>query len=547
LPDQQEGNEVILRYCGLDAIERTTNIQCQPSAQYMQSDRIDWVLYLQPGSSLQIRITVKMSESCTEKLVTQPAAALWRNQQLPITQTDDPFFNRLLTRSMQDLMMLSTLTPHGFYPYAGIPWYCCPFGRDGLITALEFLPWFPQVVRGTLTFLAAHQGKKVEPFTEEEPGKILHEFRTGEMANCREIPYIPYYGTVDATQLFLMAFEAYIRWTDDLPFLDKLWPNAEAAASWLTGYGDQDGDTFIEFHSASEKGLVNQGWKDSHDSATYSDGRLAHSPMALCEVQGYTYAAYRAMAYLAKRLGKHDKAVHWNHVADTLQTNFLRHFWWEQEQTFYMALAEHKEPCDIVASNAGHCLWTGIVPEELAHKVTHRLMREDMFSGWGIRTLSTQAKRYNPMSYHNGSVWPHDSALVGAGFALYGHKEEAGRILKSMFEASHYYESARLPELYCGFTRREGYGPTRYPVSCSPQAWATGAPFILLSSLLGLYPDAEQHRLTLHQPALPDWLKTLEINGVYIGARRVHLRFVHVGDRTEIVLGRENEVDVRVL
>ena len=263
LLDQQDNNGgVVLRYLGLDNIERTTHIQCQPSADYMQSDRVDWILNLQQGNSVEIRITIEMSESGTEKLVTEPAAAVWRNQQLPITQTDDPIFNRLLTRGMQDLMMLSTLTQHGFYPYAGIPWYCCPFGRDGLITALEFLPWFPQVVHGTLTFLAAHQGKKVDPFTEEEPGKILHEFRTGEMANSREIPYIPYYGTVDATQLFLMALEAYIRWTNDLSFLEKLWPNAEAAASWLIDYGDQDGDTFIEFHCASEKGLANQGWKN---------------------------------------------------------------------------------------------------------------------------------------------------------------------------------------------------------------------------------------------------------------------------------------------
>ncbi len=551
LPVEQESNGVILRYCGLDKIERTTHLQCHPSAHHVHADRIDWVLNLQQGGSVEIRITAKISESGTEKLVTESAMAVWRNQQLPTTQTDDPFFNRLLMRGMQDLMMLSTMTPHGFYPYAGIPWYCCPFGRDGLITALEFLPWFPQVARGTLEFLAVHQGKKVEPFTSEEPGKILHEFRTGEMANCREIPYVPYYGTVDATQLFLMTLEAYIRWTNDVPFLEKLWPHAEAAARWLTDYGDQDGDTFIEYHTASEegfeKGLANQGWKDSWDSATYSDGRTAHSPMALCEVQGYTYAAYRAMSYLAKKLGKHDKAVSWDRTADTLQTNFLHHFWWEQEHVFYMGLTGHKEPCDIVTSNAGQCLWTGIVPNDLAHKVIHRLTRQDMFSGWGIRTLSTQAKRYNPMSYHNGSVWPHDSALVGAGFALYGGKEEAGHILKSLFDASHYYEGARLPELYCGFARREGYGPTRYPVSCSPQGWATGAPFILISALLGLHPDAEQHRLTLHQPTLPEWLKTLEINGVYVGEHRVHLRFVHVGDRTEIVLGRENAVDVRVL
>ena len=546
LPDQQEGASIVLRYHGLDEIERSTHIQFQPSTGYVQSDRIDWVLDLQQGASLEISVTIKMDESSTKELPAEPAVTLCRSQRIPITQTDDPFFNRLLTRGMQDLMMLSTLTPHGFYPYAGIPRFCCPFGRDGLITALEFLPWFPEIARGTLEFLAAYQGKKVEPFTGEEPGKIMHELRTGEMANCHEIPFIPSYTTIDTTPLFLMTLEAYIRWTNDLPLLEELWSNAEAAASWLTDYGDKDGDTFIEYQETTEKKLVNQGWKDSWNLVTHSDGRLARPPMALCEVQGYVYAAYHAMSYLAKRLNKSDEAIHWDRAADTLQANFLRDFWWVQEQTFYMGL-EHKEPCDIVTSNAGQCLWTGIVPEELVHKVIHRLMREDMFSGWGIRTLSAQAKYYNPMSYHNGSIWPHDNALVGAGFALYGAKEEAGQILKSLFDASQYYEGSRLPELYCGFTRHEGHRPTSYPAACSPQAWTTGAPFMLLSSLLGLYPDAEGSRLTLDYPKLPDWLNTLEINGIQVGTHRAHLRFTRGRDRTEIMLGSENEVDVRVL
>ncbi len=262
LPSLQESDGVVLRYQGLDDIERTTQLQYQPSANYVQSDRIDWVLNLQPGSTVQIRVTIKMSKSGTDKLLTQPAASAWRSQQLPTTQTNDPFFNRLLTRGMQDLMMLSTLTPHGFFPYAGTPWYCCPFGRDGLLTALEFLPWFPQVVHGVLAFLLLIKGKRLNLSLKRSRGRSSMSFRTGEMANCREIPYIPYYGLVDATQLFLMVLEAYIRWTNDLAFLEKLWPNAEAAARWLTDYGDQDGDTFIEFHCTSEKGLVNQGWKD---------------------------------------------------------------------------------------------------------------------------------------------------------------------------------------------------------------------------------------------------------------------------------------------
>jgi glycogen debranching enzyme len=547
LPDQQEDGGIVLRYRGLDEIERTTHVEFQPSADYVQSDRIDWLVNLQQGASLEIRITVKMSESSPEKLITEPAAALWHSQRMPTNQTDDPFFNRLLTCSVQDLMMLSTLTPHGYYPYAGIPRYCCPFGRDGLVTSLTFLPWFPQITRGTLEFLAAYQGKKVDQFTSEEPGKIMHEYRTGEMANCREIPFIPSYTGIDTNALFLMTLGAYIRWTNDLPLLEKLWSNAQAAANWMTDYGDKDGDTFLEYYATVEKKLINQGWKDSWNLITHSDGRLAHPPVALCEVQGYSYAAYQAMSYLAKRLGKNDEAIRWDRAADVLQANFVRDFWWEQEETFYMGLTEHREPCDIVTSNAGQCLWTGIVPGDLAQKVVRRLMREDMFSGWGIRTLSAQTKYYNPMSYHNGSVWPHDSALVGAGFSHYGRKEEAGRILKSLADASQYYEGSRLPELYCGFTRQDGYGPISYPASCSPQAWASNAPFILLSALLGLYPDAERQRLTLDQPMLPDWLNTLEINGIYVGAHRVHLHVIHGRDRTEIVPGRENEVDIRVL
>lgn len=540
---------VILRYRGLDQIERTTRIQVSPTTPHIQPERIDWALQCQPGVPITLTVTVNVSESSAEQLQTQSAVNLWqeREQQLPVMQTDNVFFNRLLTQGMQDLVMLSTMTPYGYYPYAGIPWYNCPFGRDGLIAALQFLPWFPQVARGTLRFLAAYQGTKVDAFTEEEPGKILHEFRTGEMANCREIPYIPYYGTVDATPLFLILLGEYMRWTDDLALLESLWPNAEAAARWLIEYGDRDNDTFLEFQRVSEKGLTIQSWKDSWDSTSHSNGELAQAPLAHCEVQGYAFAAYQAVGKLAQRLGKHDEAARWQQHAQALQENFLRTFWWEEEQIFYMALAANKKPCDIVTSNAGQCLWSGIVPDEQAQLVVQRLMREDMFSGWGIRTLSTRAKRYNPLSYHNGSVWPHDTALVGAGFARYGAKKEAGQVLKSLFDASAYYEQTRLPELYCGFPRREGYGPTRYPISCSPQAWAAGSPFLLLNGLLGLQPDAEQRRLILQQPTLPPWLTTLELHGLCVGEQRVHLRFLRTGDHTEVVLGRENEVDVRVV
>jgi len=447
---------------------------------------------------------------------------------------------------MDDLMMLSTMTPHGYYPYAGIPWFSCPFGRDGLISCLEFLPWFPAVVRGVLTFLSAHQGTKVDEFTDEEPGKMLHEMRTGEMANCREIPYLPYYGSIDVTPLFLIALADYMRWTHDQALLTQLWPHAEAAARWMISYGDRDGDGFLEYHKASVKGLANQGWKDAWDSISHCDGQIAQSPIALCEVQGYAYAAYRAMSSLAGYLGKEQEARYWEQRAEKLQASFLEHFWWEEEGLFYLALDAAKKPCRVVSSNAGQCLWTGIVPAEISGRITDRLMCEDMYSGWGIRTLSTHALRYNPMSYHNGSVWPHDSALVGAGFARYGRKKEAVHLLRGLYQASLYFEGGRLPELYCGFPLRQGYGPTRYPVACAPQAWAAGAPFLLLNALLGLQSDAEGQRLILDRPLLPDWLQAVEVQGLRLGHKQIHLNFIRSGEQSRVIIGADNEVEVCV-
>ena len=376
---------------------------------------------------------------------------------------------------------------------------------------------------------------------------MLHEFRTGELANLREIPYIPYYGSVDVTPLFLITLDKYIRWTNDVYLLRQLWSNAVAAARWLTTFGDRDGDSFIEYHKASEKGLVNQGWKDAWDSISHSDGRLAAGPIALCEVQGYAFAAYRAMSYLAGRLGIRQEADYWEQRAVTLQEQFLQCFWWEEEQTFYLALDGAKEPCAVVSSNVGQCLWTGIVPDIYAQKVIARLMRSDMYSGWGMRTLSTNAARYNPMSYHNGSVWPHDTAIVGAGFAHQHGKVETGRLLQSLYNASQYYESFRLPELYCGFTQRIGSGPIRYPRACASQAWAAGAPFLLLNGLLGLQPQAEQQRLTLVQPTLPNWLHTMEIQGMKVQGEAVHLHLVRDGDKTHVIAGDDNRVDICIL
>jgi glycogen debranching enzyme len=526
-----EPHALTFRYQGRDNVLRSTQIAVSPAADDVTTDGLIWHLTLQPGELVQLQITVNLHEAAkTPGRTTRPAPAHVTPHkaesallQMPEITSNNVFFNRLLTRSMHDLAMMCAETSDGLYPYGGIPWYVCPFGRDGLITSLEFLPWFPEVARGTLAFLAHYQGTKVDDFTEEEPGRILHEYRRGEMANCREIPFIPYYGTIDATPLFLITLEAYVRWTNDMDFLRALWPNAQAAAHWMQHYGDRDGDTFLEYGRVSDKGLINQGWKDSWDAVSYADGELAEGPIALCEVQGYAYAAYEAMHYLAGRMGQPDDAARWHAQAQRLRANFWHAFWWEAEQTLYMALDGKKRPCEVVSSNAGQCLWTGIVPADAAEAIIHRLLRDDMYTDWGVRTLSARARRYNPMSYHNGSVWPHDTALVGAGFARYGFKREAGRLLEDVFALSLHFERARLPELLCGFPRRQGYGPTPYPVACAPQSWAAGAPFLLLAALLGLQPDAENGSLVAYKPYLPEFLHDVAINELRLGGSAVGL------------------------
>ncbi|MBA3824437.1 MAG: amylo-alpha-1,6-glucosidase [Ktedonobacterales bacterium] len=547
LPTQMQRDALTLRYRGLDDITRSSHVAFSPPADEVGQAGIYWNVILTPQQATQIRITVDLQETTTDD-VTLPPPELHEEPALVVPEitTSNVFFNRLLARSLADLTMMSARTPEGIFPYAGLPWYVCPFGRDALLTSLEFLPWQPQVARGTLLTLAKYQGTKVDEFTEEEPGKILHEFRRGEMAHCREVPFIPYYGTIDATPLFIILLEAYIRWTNDLAFLRELWPHAKAAAEWMLQYGDRDGDGFLEYVRNVDSGLINQGWKDSWDAVSYANGELAEAPIALCEVQGYAYAAYQGMRVLAERLGHKKEAVRWHEHAEELRARFWKAFWWESEQILYLALDGNKRPCQVVSSNAGQCLWTGIVPTEAAGGIVARLMRDDMYSEWGIRTLSSHAARYNPMSYHNGSVWPHDTALIGAGFARYGFHREAGKLLEDLFTLSLHYERARLPELLCGFARRQGYGPTPYPVACSPQAWAAGAPFMLLSALLGLQPHADQGQLTAFHPSLPPFLQEIETMTLMLGDHPIELAAAR-GKRGNVTLTHQGNADLHVV
>lgn len=433
-------------------------------------------------------------------------------------ETGNDQFNSWLNRSHADIRMMMTRLPRGCYPYAGVPWYNTVFGRDGIWTALFYLWMAPGLARGVLAHLAALQSTVQDPARDAEPGKILHETREGEMAALGEIPFGLYYGSIDATPLFVMLAGAYLDRTGDMDFIRSLWPNIQRALDWMVHFGDIDGDGFIEYSSRSKQGLVNQGWKDSGDSIFHENGSFATGPIALCEVQGYAFDAWKKAAAMAHRLDRPREARDFDARAILLQDRFERHFWSDRLGTYCLALDGAKQQCAVRTSNVGHLLFSGIATTTRAWRTTQVLMSPDMFSGWGIRTLAKREVLYNPMSYHNGSVWPHDNAITACGMARYGHKNMALQVIRSLFDASVFMDLNRLPELFCGFDRRPGEGPTLYPVACSPQAWSAAAPFFLLQSVLGLSVDGMRGRIVFDHPVLPDFLKEVHIRDLSAGS-----------------------------
>jgi glycogen debranching enzyme len=509
---------VSLRCEGLDGNTRYTTLRFEPLPTRLAPGAAEYRLTLAPMQHIAIFLSAECSRGEAGKSprffkamiqAHHKLKAVTRNTATVTTSND--VFNEVLCRAMADLYMLMTNTPQGPYPYAGIPWYSTTFGRDGIITALEMLWLDPSVARGVLRRLAAYQAKGTDPANDAQPGKILHEMRGGEMAALREVPFGQYYGSVDSTPLFVMLAGLYVERTGDQATLAELWPAVEAALGWIDGPADPDRDGFLEYNRMSMEGLPNQGWKDSHDAIFHADGRLAEGPIALAEVQGYVYLAKLLAAKCARRLGHGRRALALEEQAARLAERFEAAFWCPELDTYALALDGTKDPCRVRSSNAGQLLFTGIVRPERAAKVADGLLRPHFFSGWGIRTLAGSEHRYNPMSYHNGSVWPHDNALIALGLARYGLKRAAAQVFTGLYETATYMELRRLPELFCGFQRRRGRGPTLYPVACLPQAWASGAPFLMLQACLGLEFDSQAREIRLRSPCLPAFLDEIAL------------------------------------
>ena len=548
-------SDVQLDYRGLDGESRHTALHFYPKPTRLAVNAATYHFELAPQQASSLFVAVSCNKPAGAKPVPFFRGLLAHRREMrrsndgaTSVETSNNIFNEVLCQSMADLNMLMTDTPQGRYPYAGIPWYSTTVGRDGIITALQMLWIDPRVARGVLRRLAFYQAKAIDPLADAEPGKILHEMRGGEMAALREVPFAQYYGSVDATPLFVLLAGLYVERTDDEETLAELWPAIEAGLHWIDGAGDPDRDGFVEYQRASEQGLANQGWKDSVDAIFHADGRLAEGYIALAEVQGYVFAGKRLAARCATRLGKNDLAKQLEAEAGRLAARFEDAFWCDELGTYALALDGNKEPCRVRTSNAGQLLFSGMIRHDRARLVAADLMQPDFFTGWGIRTVARGEARYNPMSYHDGSIWPHDNALIALGLARYGLKHSVAHLFRALFDAATYMDLRRLPELFCGFRREKGRGPTLYPVACAPQAWASATPFTLLEAALGLEFDAANGEIRLRNPRLPAFLNEVVLRDLRLGVSSVDLRVRrHDQDVSLEVLRTRGEIRVSIV
>ena len=549
-------SEIAFVYDSLDGLQRTTRICFSIKPTRLEANRAEFELPLGARQRRAIGFTVHCERGAEQPREKRFFSALRQARRtgavarsnVPLLDSSNTVFNSVLSRSAADLAMLMTETPRGPYPYAGVPWFSTAFGRDGLITALEMLWFDPSIARGVLRFLAAHQAREEDAAADMEPGKILHEVRECELARLGEVPFGRYYGSVDSTPLFVALAGEYWQRTRDRETIEELWPAVRAGLDWIARYGDRNGDGFLDYGRRRESGLRNQGWKDSEDAVFHADGRLAEAPIALCEVQGYAYLAYREAALMAFDLGEKGLSNELEMEAERLRSRFEAAFWCEELGTYALALDGAGEACRVRTSNAGQLLFTGIVRPERAARVVKDLFSAQFFTGWGIRTVSEHEKRFNPTSYHNGSVWPHDNALIGLGLARYGHNAEALKLTTALFDAAAHMHLRRLPELFCGFDRRRGKAPTLYPVACAPQAWAACTPFALIQACLGLEIDAASETVRLRQPRLPGFLDSLVVRRLLVGRSKIDLLFRRQESSVAVsLLSRDGAAEVEVL
>lgn len=531
LPARVNGNGVVLGYTGLDYVTRSMAIGFSPAPSTLDTRRAEFDIDLRRRGQADIYVRIGMGK------VPQPSAVSHRsavvNARLAVRRrrkrsarvvTSGRVFNAWIARSRADLAILTTDLRTGPYPYAGVPWFSTPFGRDAIITSLQTLWLDPGLARGVLAYLASTQAHEQSDFYDSAPGKILHETRKGEMAALGEVPFGKYYGSVDATPLFLVLAGAYAERTGDRAFIDEIWPALEAAGRWIEGAGDQNGDGLVDYARQQDSGLVNQGWKDSLDSIFHADGGTPRAPITLVEVQAYVFAAWRAMATLAGWRGDMSDAARWQRLARAIRADVEERFWMDDLRFYGLALDGAGALCRVRTSNAGHLLYLGVPSPERGADVAAQLLSSDFDSGWGIRTLAANSVRYNPLSYHNGSIWPHDTAIAAAGLARYGRRDGALKLLSQMFEAAVHFES-RLPELFCGFDRAPGAGPISYPVACLPQAWAAGSIFMMLQACLGISIDGRRQEIHIDQPQLPIGIDRLRIERLALGGTQLSLEF----------------------
>jgi len=533
-------NGIVLGYLGKDGLKRETELKILSGEGKIYEDRIEFSFKLKHKQEKEFIIAIfpriENQKVINENVVNFERAQKrlksdhkkWKENSL-IINTDNDNFNRIIDRSLLDLKLLQADLGKGFMPIAGIPWFAVPFGRDSIITSLQTLMLNAKIAQGTLKTLAHFQGKEVNKWREEEPGKIMHEIRFGELAHLNLIPHTPYYGTIDATPLFLILAVEYFHWTGDLKFIKKILPHLKAALDWIDKYGDIDQDGYVEYNPKNKRWAVNQGWKDSRDSSVHQDGSLAIPPIALVEVQGYVYQAKKGMAKIFFYLGEKNISGKLEKETHELKEKFNRDFWMEDRKYFAFGLDYQKKQIASITSNPGHCLYSGIIEQDKAKALSKKLLSDELFSGWGIRTMGRKEIGYDPMSYHNGSVWPHDNSIIIAGLTRYNYRIEAIKVIDGFIKAAQYFKDNRLPELFCGFSLKEVKSLVKYPFACSPQAWSSGSIYLIMQSILGIEADAINDKLYLN-PILPEGINKVEVKNLRMGNNKINLVIIKEDD-----------------